>query len=171
MGGPAPLRHEPRRRRQAQVLPADDVPVSVGEPAHRALVRGHADGCPGPVPPNARRERFPANRLRCLRAARGKRRDKEQDQPAGLDAQEHRQHAAPAALDGRHFRLERRGHHLRPRLLPLEPVDIPAVSRGRIGLPRQIAGRLVPQRRDPGSRAGRRHGPALLALWRRRREA
>jgi leucyl-tRNA synthetase len=39
LGGARPLRHGPGRRLAAQVLPADDVPVPVGQPAHRALVR------------------------------------------------------------------------------------------------------------------------------------
>jgi len=50
-------------------------------------------------------------------------------------------------------------------------VALPQVPGGRAGLPRQVAGRLVPQRRHAGPRAGRRHGPPLLALRRARREA
>jgi leucyl-tRNA synthetase len=37
--------------------------------------------------------------------------DQEQHQPARLDDVEHRQHAPPAPVDGRHVRLERRGRH------------------------------------------------------------
>jgi leucyl-tRNA synthetase len=40
--------------------------------------------------------------------------DPQQHQPARLDDVEHRQHAPPAAADGRDVRLERRGRHLRP---------------------------------------------------------
>ena len=67
--------------------------------------------------------------------------------------------------------LGRRGRHLRPRVLPLEPVAVPAVPGGRPGLPRGVAGRLVPQRRHAGPRAGRGRGPPLLALRREGREA
>ena len=38
--------------------------------------------------------------------------------------------------DGRGVGLERRGRHLRPRVLPLEPVAVPAVPRGRPGVSR-----------------------------------
>ncbi len=65
---------------------------------------------------------------------------------------------------GRDLRLGRRGRHLRPGLLPLEPVALPALPGGRPGLPRDVAGRLVPERRDAGPRAGRGRRPALLAL-------
>ncbi len=39
---------------------------------------------------------------------------------------------------------------------------------GRARLPRDVGGRLVPQRRDARPRAGRGHRPPLLALWRAR---
>ena len=171
LGGARAIRHGPGRREQAQVLPADDVPVYVGQPAYRALVREVADRRDRALPPHERRERLPADRLRRLRAAGRERRDQEQDQPPPVDAEERREHAPPAAHDGRHLRLEERGRDLRPGLLPLEPVDIPAVPGGRTRLPSQVSGRLVPQRRDAGARAGRGHGSPLLALWRTRREA
>ncbi len=73
--------------------------------------------------------------------------------------------------DGRDVRLERRGRHLRPGLLPLEPVVLPAVPEGGPGLPREVGRRLVPERRDAGARAGRGRRPPLLALRREGREA
>ena len=60
-----------------QVLPADDVPVSVGRPAHRPLVHRHADRRARPLPPDARLQRVLPDRLRCLRAAGRERRDQE----------------------------------------------------------------------------------------------
>ena len=125
----------------------------------------------GPLPPHARRERVLPDRLRRLRAAGRERRDQERHPPARVDDAEHREHAAPVPHDGRDLRLGRRGRHLRPRLLPLEPVDLPALPGGGPGLPGQVAGGLVPQRRDAGPRAGRGHRSPLLALRRAGREA
>ena len=161
----------PLRHRAAQVLPADDVPVSVGRHPHRPLVHHHADRRDRPLPSDARRERVPADRLRCVRAAGRERRDQEQHQPARLDDVEHRQHAPPAADDGRDVRLGGGGRHRRSRLLPLEPVVLPPVPEGRPRLPPDVAGRLVPQRRDARPRAGRGRRPPLLALRREGREA
>ena len=94
--------------REPQVLPADDVPVPVGRPAHRPLVHRHADRRDRPLPADARRERVPADRLRCVRAAGRERRDQERRQPARLDDAQHREHAPPVPDDGRDVRLGRR---------------------------------------------------------------
>ena len=115
----------------AEVLPVDDVPVSVGRHPYRPLVHHDADRRDRALPPDARRERVPADRLRRVRAAGRERGDQERRTPARLDDVEHRQHAPPAALDGRDVRLGRRGRHLRPELLPLEPVVLPALPGGR----------------------------------------
>ena len=80
-------------------------------------------------------------------------------------------HAPPAADDGRRLRLDGRGRHLRPGVLPLEPVAVPAVPGGGPRLSRGLARRLVPQRRDARARAGRGRRPPLLALRREGREA
>ena len=45
------------------------------------------------------------------------------------------QHAPAVPVDGRDVRLGGRGRHLRARVLPLEPVALPAVPGGRPGLP------------------------------------
>ena len=79
-----------------------------------------------PLPPDARRERVLPDRLRRVRAAGRERRDQEQHQPARLDDAEHREHAPPVPDDGRDVRLGGRGRHRRPRVLPLEPVVVPA---------------------------------------------
>ena len=72
---------------------------------------------------------------------------------------------------GATFDWKTRGRHRRPRVLQVEPVAVPAVPQGRTGLPGEVAGRLVPQRRHAGPRAGRGRRPALLALRRAGREA
>ena len=45
-------------------------------------------------------------------------------------------------------------------------MDVPALPGEGPRLPEEVAGRLVPQRRDARARTGRRRGPALLALRR-----
>ena len=56
--------------------------------------------------------------------------------------------------------------HLRPGVLPLDAVAVPAVPRARTGLPQEQPGQLVPERPDgAGQRAGRRR--PLRALRRR----
>ena len=131
-----------------------------------ALVREDPDRRDRPLSPDARRQRLPADRVRRLRAARGERGDQEPDQPARVDDGEHRHDAAPAADDGRRLGLDGRGRHLRPRLLSLEPVAVPAVPRAGARLSRGLPGRLVPQRRDARARAGRGRRPPLLVLRR-----
>ena len=70
--------------------------------------------------------------------------------------------APPAADDGRDVRLGRRGRHLRPRVLPLEPVAVPAVPGGR-------AWPTAPCRRSTGApttarwRASRSRAPTASA--------
>jgi hypothetical protein len=170
LGGARALRHGPDRRFPAQVLPADDVRLPVGESAHRALVREDADRRPGPLPPHERRERLPADRLRRLRPAGRERRDQEQDPPARVDA---------ANIDNMRRQLRSMGATFdwRARSSPATPTTTAGTSgsscasSSRPGLPRQSPGGLVPQRRNAGARAGRRHGPPLLALRRPGREA
>ena len=123
---------------EAQVLPADDVPVPVGRPAHRALVHRHPERRAGPLPADARLQRVLPDRLRCLRAAGRERRDQERRPPVHLDDAEHREHAPPVPDDGRHVRLGDRGRHRGPVVLPLEPVALPALPGGRPGLPRDV---------------------------------
>ena len=66
---------------------------------------------------------------------------------------------------GATFDWDERGRHLPARLLPLEPVVLPALPRGRPGLPPDGRRRLVPQGPGrAGARAGRGPRPGLLAL-------
>ena len=59
------------------------------------------------------------------------------------------------------LRLVAPAAHLRPRVLPLDPVAVPEAVRARPGLPQGVAGQLVPERPDrAGQRAGRRRRAA-----------
>ena len=62
------------------------------------------------------------------------------------------------------LRLVAPAAHLRPRVLPVDPVAVPEVLRARPGLPQGRPGQLVPQRPDrAGQRAGRRRARASAA--------
>ena len=119
------------RRLPAQVLPADDVPVPVGRPAHRPLVHRHPDRRDRPVPADARRQRVLPDRLRRLRPARRERRDQERRPPAHLDDAEHRAHARQFRTMGATFDWSKEVVTGDPDVLPLEPVALPAVPGGR----------------------------------------
>ena len=96
-----------------QVLPADDVPVSVGRPAHRPLVHRHPDRRAGPLPTDARLQRVLPDRLRCVRPAGRERRDQERQPSVHLDDAEHRATMRPPVPDdGRDVRLDARDRHL-----------------------------------------------------------
>ncbi len=85
--------------------------------------------------------------------------------PGAMDDAQHRAHARPAPEHGRDVRLGERGHHLPARVLPLEPVDLPAAAQVGPGVSQDGRRRLVsqgPGRAGPG--AGRRPRPGLLAL-------
>ena len=108
-----------------RVLRADDVPLPVGRPAHgarrdlldprRARPSPAHDGPHGPQP----------DRVGRVRSAGRERRPQPRRRPEGVDLRQHRR----AALDHRPARvLVRLGPgaaHLRPRVLPLDPVAVP----------------------------------------------
>ena len=135
LGGARPARHGSRGRHAAQVLPADDVPVSVGRPPHRPLVHRHPERRAGALPPDARLQRVLPDRVRRLRPARRERGDQERWPSVHVDDAEHREHAPAVPHDGRDVRLEERGRHRGSVLLPVEPVAVPALPGGRPGLP------------------------------------
>ena len=77
---------------------------------------------------------------------------------------------APVPRVGDLDRLDARVRHARARVLPLDPVDLPAPVRARPRLPQGGGGQVVPQRPDrPGQRAGDRR--PLRALRRAGRGA
>ena len=171
MGGGRAVRRS-RRRPAPEALHPDDVPVPVGRPAHRPLVRGDRSGHRRADAPHARLQRDVPDGLRQLRAAGRERGDRPRPRPRGVDEREHRAHADPVPNDGRDVRLVARGRHQRPRLLPLDPVDLPPVLQGRAGVSGAGRGRLVPEGPGrPGARAGAGHRASLLALQHAGRQA
>ena len=165
--------HGPDGRLAAAVLPADDVPVPVGRPAHRPLVHQDPDRRDRPLPPDARRQRVPADRLRRVRAAGRERGDQE---PASTRATGRWRTSTTMRRQlrtmGADVRLDRRGRHL-PTPTTTAGTSGCSCSSSRPGLAYRAksAGRLVPQRRDARARAGRGRRPPLLALRREGREA
>ena len=103
--------------------------------------------------------------LGLLRPARGERRDQATTRTrpmftyANIETQ-----AESFRRYGISFDWSRRLQHLRPGVLPLDPVAVPEVPRAGPGLPQVLAGQLVPQRPDrAGQRAGRRRACASAA--------
>ena len=84
---------------------------------------------------------------------------------ARVDPAEHRGHEEDPPPLRLQLRLGPRSLHLRARILPLEPVVLPADAGARPGLSQEGAGQLVPQVRH---RAGQRAGGGRLLLAPRR---
>ena len=168
--GRRPALPRPRRRRASQVVRADDVPLPVGRPAHRALVQLRPPRRLHPLHADAGTQRYVAHGLRRLRAARRERGDQARRAPPPVDDGEHRADARPAPHHGHHVRLGPRDRLLPAGVLPLEPVVLPQVLREGAGLPRLRPRELVPRLPD-GARQRAGQGGALRALRRRGRAA
>ncbi len=161
-----------RRHRRAgeRVLPAQHVPVPLGQPAPRGP---RAQLHPGrrAVPPRAdgRTQGAEPDGLGRLRAARRERRHPERRSPPRVHAGEHRQNEGAAQRAGMSLRLVQGARVLRSGLLPLEPVAVPAHVGARPRVPEDRAGELVPGLpHGARQRAGGRR--ALRALRRPRRD-
>ena len=94
----------------------------------RASRRVHRDRHPLPIQADARVQRPPPDRLGRLRAPRRAVCDQEQRPPPRHDPEERRQLPPPDQVAGLLLRLGPRGRHHRPRLLPVDPVDLPPSS-------------------------------------------
>ncbi len=78
-------------------------------------------------------------------------------EPSGWTSANIDQQAASFKRMGMSFDWSAAAAHLRPRVLPVDPVAVHPVLRARARVPEGITGQLVPDRRDgPGERAGDR---------------
>ena len=114
-------------RGTAEVLRARLLPLSErGRPARGPPARLHRHRRLRPVPAHDRPQRAALAGLRRVRPARRAVRDQHRPAPGGQHQPQHRQHALAAAPAGPGLRQPARDLHHRPRLLPLDPVDLPA---------------------------------------------
>ena len=156
LGGAQPRR--PRLRRlEAEELRARDAALPLGRAPRRTsqVLRGRRRDRPLPAP--QRLPGDPPDGLRRLRPAGGEQRDQDRRAPArrhrGLDRQLPRAVPPLGHLD----RLVARDLEPPSRLLPLDPVDLPAPLRARPRLPRRGPRPVVPQGPDRArQRAGDR---------------
>ena len=114
-------------RPAAQAVRAGHVPLPLrGRPARRPPARVHRHRRLRPVPAHVRLQRAARAGLRLLRPARRAVRGADRPAPAGHHRRERRQHAPPAAPARPGPRPAARGRDDGRRLLPLDPVDLPA---------------------------------------------
>ena len=164
LGGAEPRRAR-LRRLEAEVLRARDAPLPVGRAARRPPEELLARRRDRPLPPPQRLPGDPPDGLRRLRPAGREQRDQDRRAPARGDRGLDRRLPRAVPRLGRLDRLVARGLQPRPRLLPLDPVDLPAPVRARARLPRRGAGAVVPGRPDGArQRAGDRRPLRALRL-------
>ncbi len=167
MAGPVGEAADGRGRsppRPAEVLHADDVPLPIGgPPARRARPQLHPRRRVLPLPAHEGPARFQSHGLGRLRPPRRERRHPARCPPEGLDLRQHQGDEGAVQALGHPFRLEQGDRLLHPRVLPLEPVALPAHAGTGARLPQEGARQLVPGLPDGArQRAGR--GRRLRAL-------
>src|SRR6266700_6525518 len=146
-----------RKRRPPEVLLPVDVPLPFGQTAYGARAQLYHRRRDDPLPSDAGFQRSSADGMGRFRSARRKRGDGERRAPGGMDLRQHRRHEAAAALARLRDRLGARARDLLARLLPLEPVAVPAHARARPRLQEDRHGELGPGRPDGArERAGDR---------------
>ena len=158
------------RRVEAEGLRAGDAALPVGRAPCRApqVLRGRRRDRPLPPPPRLRGD--PPDGLRRLRPAGREQRDQNRRAAAGRDRALDRVLPPAVPRVGDLDRLVAGARHPHARVLPLDPVDLPAAVRARPRLPHRGAGPVVPERRHrAGQRAGGRR--PLRALRHRGRPA
>ncbi len=164
-GKPFPRRRGPR---PPQALHPGHVPV----PVRRGPARGppggvHGHGHPGPHEAHAGLQRAAPHGLGRLRPARGKLRHPEQGPPAPGHPGQHRQLPAADQVPRVLLRLVPGGGHHRPRVLQMDPVDLPPAPQEGAGVRRRDPHQFLPQVQDrPGQRGG---APGRLRTLRRAR--
>ena len=155
-GRPVPRRRRPGRP-PAAVLRARHVPVPLGRPAHgsrRGVQRWRRART---VPLDAGRQRPAPDRMGRVRAARRERGDQARHAAGRVDRGEHRPAGDQLRPVRDVVRLGAARPDLRPGVLPVDAMAVPAAVRPGPGLPREVARELVPEgRHGPGERAGDR---------------
>ncbi len=155
-----------------QQVRARHVPVPLRRPAHGSRRGVRARRRRRAVLGAARLQRHAPHRLGRLRPARRERRHQARPGPARLDLRQHRAAEGVDAALRVLLRLGPRAADVRPGVLQLEPVAVPALLRAGPGLPQAEPGQLVPERPDgAGQRAGRRRPLRALRHARSRRRS
>ena len=162
---PASRRHTPR-----QVLRARDAALPERRAPHRPPQELHDRRRDRPLPPPHRPPRAAPDGLRRVRPAGREQRDQDGRAPARRHRRVDRRVPEGVPLVGDLDRLVARDRHPRARVLPLDPVDLPAAVQARPRLPQGVGRQLVPERPDRArQRAGDRR--PLRALRPRGRAA
>ena len=143
LGGPQP-RAARLRRVEAEVLRARDAALPLRRAPRRPsqVLRGRRRDRPLPPPPRLRGD--PPDGLRRLRPAGREQRDQDRRAAARGDRALDRVLPAPVPRVGDLDRLVAGARHPHPRVLPLDPVDLPAAVRAR-------ASPIAPRRRSSGA--------------------
>ena len=118
-----------RGRVAPEILLPVHVPVPERAPAHGARAQLHDRRRDHALHAHAGPQRAAADGLGRVRPARRKCGDGERRAAGEVDLRQHRAHEAATAVARLRPRLAARGHDLQARLLPLEPVAVPAHAR------------------------------------------
>ena len=124
------------------------------------LHMGHAEAFSGgdvdrAVPGDAGLQRAPPDRMGRVRPTGRERGDQARARPDGVDLREHRAAGRVVRADGHVVRLVPAAAHVRPRVLPLDPVAVPAVLREGARVPEERRRSTGARRTRPCSRTSR----------------
>ena len=159
-----------RARRPAQILLPVHVPLPLRQAAHGARAQLHDRRCAVALSPHEGVQRAAADGLGRIRPAGGERGHGERRAASQMDQRQHRLHEEAAQVARLRHRLGAGARDLSPRLLPVEPVAVPAPAGARPGVPGERSGELGSGGSDGArQRAGDRR--ARVAHRRNGREA
>ncbi len=152
--------------RQAEVLRPRLLPISQRRGAvGRALPQLHPHGCGLPLSADEGLQRAAPDGLGRVRPAR-RERGHQEEEPSQEDRARIRRDLQAADGPGRHrLRLVPRDQLLAPRLLQVDPVDIPAALQARAGVSVDGARELVPAVRDGAGKRGSQGRPLLAVRF------